>query len=217
MMKHKNNKYVKEKESENLEDKNILEEKDLDSNKENNYDNDEKDLDKEECQCDDCCHDDCECEDHCDCDDADCHCGCHEITEEAAQYLELAQRVQVEFDNYRKRNQDAIKEAEARGTMKAVEKLLPIVDSITSAKRQVQDESLKSAIDVLYNQVLQLFSKLNVTKIEAKGLEFDPHKHNAVLTEEVEGVKPDIVLEELQEGFEMGDKVIRHSVVKVSK
>lgn len=216
-MKHKNNKYVKEKESENLEDKNILEEKDLDSNKENNYDNDEKDLDKEECQCDDCCHDDCECEDHCDCDDEDCHCGCHEITEEAAQYLELAQRVQAEFDNYRKRNQDAIKEAEARGTMKAVEKLLPIVDSITSAKRQVQDESLKSAIDVLYNQVLQLFSKLNVTKIEAKGLEFDPHKHNAVLTEEVEGVKPDIVLEELQEGFEMGDKVIRHSVVKVSK
>ena len=85
------------------------------------------------------------------------------------------------------------------------------------AKRQVQDESLKSAIDVLYNQVLQLFSKLNVTKIEAIGLEFDPHKHNAVLTEEVEGVKPDIVLEELQEGFEMGDKVIRHSVVKVSK
>ena len=216
-MKHKNNKYVKEKESENLEDKTILEEKDLNSNKENNYDNDEKDLDKEECQCDDCCHDDCECEDHCDCDDEDCHCGCHEITEEAAQYLELAQRVQAEFDNYRKRNQDAIKEAEARGTMKAVEKLLPIVDSITSAKRQVQDESLKSAIDVLYNQVLQLFSKLNVTKIEAIGLEFDPHKHNAVLTEEVEGVKPDIVLEELQEGFEMGDKVIRHSVVKVSK
>lgn len=216
-MKHKNNKYVKEKESDNLEEKTILDEKDLEPNKENNCDNDEKDLDKEECQCDDCCHDDCECEDHCDCDDEDCDCGCHEITEEAAQYLELAQRVQAEFDNYRKRNQDAIKEAEARGTMKAVEKLLPIVDSITSAKRQVQDESLKSAIDVLYNQVLQLFSKLNVTKIEAKGLEFDPHKHNAVLTEEVEGVKPDIVLEELQEGFEMGDKVIRHSVVKVSK
>lgn len=185
----------------------------------------EEDLKKDACNChrhDDCCDDGCECEHFCECDetcnccDDDCECECHEITEEAAQYLELAQRVQAEFDNYRKRNQDAIKDAEARGIMKAVEKLLPIVDSITSAKRQIQDENFKKSIDVLYVQVLQLLQGLNVKKIDAKGCEFDPRKHNAVLTEEVEGVKPDIVLEELQEGFEMGDRVIRHSVVKVS-
>lgn len=178
----------------------------------------------ENCKCEDncnynehdcCCGDDCDCE--CDCDD-ECDCGCcHEISEEAGQYLELAQRVQAEFDNYRKRNAEAVKEAEQRGIVKAVEKLLPIVDSITSAKRQLQNEEMKKSIDTLYNQIIQLFGGLNVKKIEAKGLEFNPHKHYAVLTEEVEGVKPDIVLEELQEGFEMGDKVVRHTVVKVSK
>ena len=175
----------------------------------------------DECNCKDgcdCCDDECDCcDDDCDCCDDDCDCGCHEISEQAAEYLELAQKIQAEFDNYRKRNQEAIKDAEARGIMKAVTKLLPIVDSITSAKRQIEDEKFKNSIEVLYNQVIQLLQGLNVTKIQAKGLEFDPHKHNAVLTEEVEGVEPGIVIEELQEGFVLGDKVIRHSVVKVSK
>lgn len=158
------------------------------------------DLSEDECCCEDECCDCCECESH-----------------NGSEYLELAQRIQAEFDNYRKRNVDAVKEAEKKGMMKAVEKLLPVIDSIKSAKLQVEDEQFKKSIETLYNQVIQLLGGLNVKKIEAEGLEFNPHKHYAVLSEEAEGVAPDMVLEELQEGFEMDGKVIRYSVVKVSK
>ena len=175
-----------------------------------------KDLENEDlCECDVCCDDDCE----------DCECSENEeIKEEqeeqkssSNEYLELAQRIQAEFDNYRKRNVEAVKDAEQKGMMKAVEKILPVFDSINSAKRQVTNEEFKNAIDTLHTQLLQILEGLNVKKIDAVGLPFDPNKHNAVLVEEREGFEPDIVLEELQEGFEMNGKVIRHSVVKVSK
>lgn len=179
-------------------------------------DNDLKDLENEDlCECEECCDDDCE---DCDCDENE------EIKEEqeeqkssSNEYLELAQRIQAEFDNYRKRNVEAVKDAEQKGMMKAVEKILPVFDSINSAKRQVTNEEFKNAIDTLHTQLLQILEGLNVKKIDAVGLPFDPNKHNAVLVEEREGFEPDIVLEELQEGFEMNGKVIRHSVVKVSK
>lgn len=191
---------------------------------------DETDKLNNDCTCDDC---DCsEFENICECDEHECNCECEhenccnqdclendykEIANKANEYLELAQRVQAEFDNYRKRINDSIKQAEQKGLMKAVEKLLPVVDSINNAKIQVKDEEFKKAIEILYNQVIQIFSSLNVKKIDALGKEFNPHLHYAVLTEEVEGVEPGMVIEELQEGFEVDDKVIRYSVVKVSK
>lgn len=165
------------------------------------------------CECEDCCDEENCLEDKCECED----CNNEEQKQSSNEYLELAQRIQAEFDNYRKRNVEAVKEAEQKGVMKTVEKILPVFDSINSAKRQVTSEEFKKAIETLHSQLLQILEGMNVKKIEAVGLPFDPNKHNAVLVEEREGFEPDIVLEELQEGFEMNGKVIRHSVVKVSK
>lgn len=132
------------------------------------------------------------------------------------EYLEMAQRIQAEFDNYRKRNQDAVFLSRQDGIAYAIETLLPVIDSIDSAKRQIKDEAFLKSIELLHSQTLSCFEKLGAKKIKALGEHFDPTLHNAIMAEEVDG-EPDIVLEEFQEGFELNGKVIRHSVVKVSK
>ena len=139
-----------------------------------------------------------------------------EVDAKANEYLEMAQRLQAEFDNYRRRNLETASRSRQDGIVYAVEQLLPVLDTIASAKKQIVDENLAKAIELIYKQTLDCFAKLGVEKIEAVGKPFDPNYHNAIMTEHVEGTKPDIVLDEFQEGFIMNGKVIRHSVVKVS-
>ena len=102
----------------------------------------------EECNC----GDDCKCDENCDCgcqDGKPCtceECSCKEHDDnmqEAYNYLEMAQRIQAEFDNYRKRTQRAEIDAKENGICFAVEKFLPVIDSIDNAKRQVKDENFK--------------------------------------------------------------------------
>ena len=132
------------------------------------------------------------------------------------EYLEMAQRIQAEFDNYRRRNLEIVSSSRKDGIIQAIEALLPILDTINSAKRQVMDESLFKSLDLIYKQTLDCFSKLGVSKIEAVGKPFDPNYHNAIMAEHIEGTEPDIVIDEFQEGFVIDGRVIRHSVVKVS-
>ena len=139
-----------------------------------------------------------------------------EVDVKANEYLEMAQRLQAEFDNYRRRNLDIASRSRQDGIVYAVEQLLPVLDTIASAKKQVIDENLAKAIDLIYKQTLECFEKLGVQKIQALGKPFDPNYHNAIMTEHVEGTEPDIVIDEFQEGFILDGKVIRHSVVKVS-
>lgn len=133
------------------------------------------------------------------------------------EYLALAQQIQADFENYKKRSYDMATNARKDGLSFAVEKLLPVLDSIASAKRQVTDEKFLSSLDLIYKQTLDCFDRMGVKKIEAVGKPFDPNLHNAVFTEHVDGTEPDIVLDELQEGFMLDGRVIRHSVVKVSE
>ena len=139
-----------------------------------------------------------------------CNCGNHKETEtcncgddcncnnaKESEYLELAQRIKAEFDNYKKRNAEISKISFENGVGTAVMKLLPAIDS--------------------FNQVMNAFNELGVKKIESVGCLFDPNLHNAVLTDNNENYGDEVILEEYQPGFIMGDKVIRHSVVKINK
>ena len=142
---------------------------------------------------------------------------CEELSKDKSQeYLEMAQRIQAEFDNYRRRNLDTISNSRKDGIVYAVTELLPVLDTINSAKRQLMDDKLAMALDLVYKQTLDCFEKLGVKKIEAVGKPFDPNYHNAIMTEHIDGTEPDIVLDEFQEGFILDGRVIRHSVVKVS-
>ena len=132
------------------------------------------------------------------------------------EYLELAQRITAEFENYKKRNADLAKKSEEEGVIKAVQKILPIVDAFDNAFKMVQDEGSKEGLRLVYEIVINSLKELGVEEIEAKGKEFDPGLHNAVIaTDDSENAGK--VLEVYQKGFKMGDRIIRYSMVRVGK
>ena len=172
-----------------------------------------------ECNCNDhcTCGDDCHCTSDNKCSD-DCNCGddcsCHG---KEAEYLELAQRIKAEFDNYKRRNADLSSQSFNNGVASTVSKLLPVIDSFKQAKANIEDEDTLKGLDLLEGLIIKAFNELKVEKIDCIGKDFDPNYHNAVLTGE-DTSKPDgVILEEYQQGFKLGDRVIRHSVVKINK
>lgn len=140
-----------------------------------------------------------------------------EINEETLYYLELSQRLKADFENYKKRNADITSASYKNGIIYAVEKLLPVVDGISRAKLNITDQATLKGFEIINTQFLTSLETLGVKKIECVGKEFDPNFHNAVMTESNESQQDNIVLDELQQGFMLGDKVIRHSVVKINK
>lgn len=158
-----------------------------------------------------------------------CGCGCCEcenetgdITEinelkiENAAYLELAQRISAEFDNYKKRNSVLAVQSEQKGIIAVIEKILPCIDAFDNAFKMVKDEASKDGLRLIYDQLNTILKSFNVEEIEALNKEFDPNFHNAVFAEEKKG-KEGKILEVLQKGYILGDRVIRYSMVKVGK
>lgn len=134
------------------------------------------------------------------------------------EYLELAQRIKAEFENYKRRNAEVTVQSFENGVAKAIEKLLPAMDSFKQAKSSIQDENTLKGLDLVYNQITKAFEELGVTKIKALGEQFDPNYHNAVLTGNDPEKADNEIISEYQEGFIMkGDRVIRHSVVQINK
>lgn len=134
------------------------------------------------------------------------------------EYLELAQRLKAEFENYKRRNAEATRQSFDNGVVKVIEKLLPAMDSFKQAKSSIQDENTLKGLDLVYNQITRAFEELGVTKINAMGEQFNPNYHNAVLTGNDPEKADNEIISEYQEGFIMNnDRVIRHSVVQINK
>jgi molecular chaperone GrpE len=132
------------------------------------------------------------------------------------------QRVRADFENYRKRV-DAEKDmARASGKVSAILKLLPVIDNIERAISHVPEELKENAwaqgVTKLVKNLEKSLADLNVSRIEAKfGNAFDPELHEAVqFDEDAEGER-EVIAEELQAGYKLGDDVIRHSMVRVTK
>lgn len=135
-----------------------------------------------------------------------------------AEYLELAQRIKAEFDNYKKRNAEVMTQSFDNGVAHTIEKLLPAIDSFKQAKGSITDENTLKGLDLVLAQILKAFEELGVTKINAVGEKFDPNYHNAVLAGNDPEKPNETILDEFQEGFIFkNQKVIRHSVVKINK
>lgn len=130
----------------------------------------------------------------------------------------LVSRMQADFDNYRKRTNELNKRTKEEGVVEVVEKLLPILDNLRLAIQAIDDESISEGIKMIYRQITDMLATFNVTEIPALGEQFDPNLHNAVMQVKVKDVdKANMIIEVMQKGFRMGDRIIRHSVVKVAK
>lgn len=143
--------------------------------------------------------------------------------QERDEYLSLAQRIQADFDNYRKRNKNAIAEAYDAATADVVKAILPVLDNLEraldSAQRSISPEveAIAKGVEMVVRQFKDVFKKLGVEEIEALGKAFDPELHEAVMRAECEeGVEDNTVVEVFQKGYKYKDKVIRHSMVKVA-
>ncbi len=134
------------------------------------------------------------------------------------EYLNMAQRVQADFDNFRRRNQNVRKEAFDDGARTFATTLLPVIDNLERAIAAAQnsaDESLKSGVEMVYRQLVECFEKRGITAIDRLGEPFDPNLENAVMQGAADEGEPGTVCAVFQKGYQMEGMVLRHAMVKV--
>jgi len=136
-------------------------------------------------------------------------------------YFDKIQRNAAEFDNYKKRTAKEKEALYSEAFADAVEAFLPVVDNLERAVSAITGESnelktLREGVDMVCKQLKEVIQKLGVEEIEAQGMTFDPQFHNAVMHLEDEAFGENEVVEVLQKGYKLKDKVLRHSMVKVA-
>ena len=129
------------------------------------------------------------------------------------QFLRLA----AEYDNYRKRTAREKENLWTEAKADTVQAFLPVYDNLERAlKQDTADEAYKKGVEMIMAQMKEVFAKLGVTEIEAKGQPFDPNLHNAVMHIEDENLGENTVAQVFQAGFMLGEKVIRFAMVQVA-
>ncbi len=140
-----------------------------------------------------------------------------QLEQENAELNDRYLRVCAEYDNFRRRSQ---KEREALyNDIKAdtLMKFLPVYDNLERALKQgTEDEAYRKGVEMIMNQFNSTMEKLGVTEIESLGQKFDPALHNAVMHVDDEEKGENEIVEVFQQGFKIGDKVVRFAMVKVA-
>jgi molecular chaperone GrpE len=131
------------------------------------------------------------------------------------------QRTRADFENYRKRVEIDKEQARATGKVQAILKLLPVIDNIERAighmPKSLKDDKWAQGVAGLIKNLDKSLESLNLRRIDAKsGTPFDPELHEAIQMDDGDG-DTEVIAEELQPGYKLGDDVIRHSMVKVTK
>lgn len=187
----------------------------------------------QECTCgDDCeCGEDCNCGEECDCGD---NCGCHNHSDEeccdcgcehqhfnqeeiVGQYLSMAQRLQADFDNYRKRVAEQLDFQKQEGIRSVIEVFLPCLDTFKEAKKSIGDEKVLSGINMIEDKINNALQTLKVEKIASVGQKYDHNLHEVISIFKDESKEDDVILNEFQAGYKLNGKVIRYSKVVVNK
>ena len=194
----------------------------------------------ETCECEDSkCEDECSCGDDCECTkEHNCGCGGHDkkskkkdkhtdkLNEAYNKISELEDRLlreKAELVNYRKRREEETERLLKYSNEDIAKALLPIVDNFERAINMdddnLEDEVSKflSGFKMIYCNFVSVLEKNGIKAIDGANKPFDPTYHQAIMTEKREGVEPEMVIEVLQKGYLLKDKVIRPAMVKVSE
>ena len=134
-----------------------------------------------------------------------------------SQYMRIA----ADFDNFRKRQSRDQDDLRLQITCSTLSEILPVVDNFDRARQQLNPQSdeaqtLHRSYQGLYKQLVDVFKQLGVSPMRVEGEPFDPNLHEAVLREESHDHAEDVVIEELQRGYHLNGRVLRHALVKVS-
>lgn len=132
------------------------------------------------------------------------------------QYLRLA----ADFENYRKRQEHEREDLLKFGTENALKKMLEVLDNFERGRKaleKVEDcVKVKESFDLVHKQTVETLKKLGLEEIETEGKEFDPNFHDAVMQTPTSEHPEHTVINELQKGYKMGDKVLRPALVNVA-
>lgn len=134
-----------------------------------------------------------------------------------SQYMRIA----ADFDNYRKRQSRDQDDLRVQIACNTLSEILPVVDNFDRARQQLNPQSdeaqaLHRSYQGLYKQLVDVFKQLGVSPMRVEGEPFDPNLHEAVMREPSDDHPEDVVIEELQRGYQLHGKVLRHALVKVS-
>jgi molecular chaperone GrpE len=130
------------------------------------------------------------------------------------------QRLQAEFMNYKRREDEAKSELLEMAKREVVTLLLPLLDNIERAlahkPKELKDNAWAGGVEQVGKQAAETLAKLGITRIKSVGQPFDHNLHEAISMEDGDG-EHEVVIEELQPGYKMGDVVVRHAMVKVGR
>jgi len=136
------------------------------------------------------------------------------------EYLDLLQRSRPDFENYRKRTQRDLVEERRHAHSEFARSLLPVLDNLqralAAAWKQADKEPLIQGVDLVRSQMLELFGRFAITPINALGQPFDPHLHEAVQQLPRDDVSPGTVVEVLEPGYLLHERVLRPARVGVA-
>jgi molecular chaperone GrpE len=129
-------------------------------------------------------------------------------------------RTAAEFDNYRKRVERERRELAEFAAADVLAELLPIIDNFDRALQAPagpEGDAFRKGVELIHRQMLELLRKRGVKPIEALGADFDPKFHEAVVHETSDDHREGEVMQELQRGYTLGDRLLRPAMVKVAK
>ncbi|MCY9181720.1 nucleotide exchange factor GrpE [Bacillus haynesii] len=130
-------------------------------------------------------------------------------------------RVQADFENYKRRARLDLEAAEKYRSQRIISELLPALDNFERALQidpdNEQTKSLLQGMEMVHRQILEALKNEGVEQIPSVGEQFDPNLHQAVMQVEDEAYESNAVVEELQKGYKLKDRVIRPSMVKVNQ
>lgn len=140
-----------------------------------------------------------------------------QLDDRTGQYMRIA----ADFENYRRRTSKEREEQETQIRCNTISELLPVIDNFERARSQIkpqteQEMTIHKSYQSVYKQLVDCLKRLGVSAMRAEGQEFDPNLHEAVMREPTDQHPEGTVIEELVRGYVLGERVLRHAMVKVA-
>lgn len=140
------------------------------------------------------------------------------LQKERDETVALLQRNQADFDNFRRRNATVRTDSLDEGRRECIRALLPVLDNFDRAMESdsADDAAWREGVKLVYRQFVETLQKMELSEIDTSG-KFDPNLHEAVMQEAAEGKESGEIIAVFQKGYRVGDRIIRHSMVKVAE
>ena len=140
-----------------------------------------------------------------------------QLEDRTSQYMRIA----ADFENFRKRTQKEKEEQEEQVKCNTLKELLPVVDNFERARSQIKPQTdsemnIHKSYQSVYKQLVEGLKRIGISPMRSEGKEFDPNLHEAVMREPTADQPEGTVLEELVRGYMLGERVLRHAMVKVA-